>query len=78
VGIEVLCVVYFANFRSLVDHGVIFWGNSASPSHIFLFQKKIELWWEFLLDVWVGVFTKTGCIKFPMLVYIFINAICSQ
>ena len=41
VEIEVLCLVYFANFQSVVDYGVIFWGNSTSPSHIFLLQKSI-------------------------------------
>ena len=41
VGIEVLCMVYFANFQSMVVYGIIFWGNSTSPSHIFLLQKKI-------------------------------------
>jgi hypothetical protein len=41
VDIEVLCVVNFANFQSVVDYGIIFWGNSTSPSFIFLLQKKI-------------------------------------
>jgi len=42
IGIEVLSMVYFANFQSVVDYGLIFWGNSTSPSHIVLLQKKIS------------------------------------
>ena len=38
---EVLHMVYFANFQSMTDYGIIFWGNSASSSQIFWLQKKI-------------------------------------
>jgi len=36
---EVLHVVYFANFQSVPDYCIIFWGNSTSASHIFFAPK---------------------------------------
>lgn len=35
--IEVLHMVYFANFQSVTDYGIIFWGNSTSANHIYIF-----------------------------------------
>ena len=39
--IEVLRMVYFENFQSVVCYGIIFWGNSTGASHMFLLQEKI-------------------------------------
>jgi len=52
--IEVLRMVYFANFQSVTDYGIIFWGNSTSSSQIFLLQKKI-------IRIMIGVSPKFLC-----------------
>jgi hypothetical protein len=39
--IDVLKIVYFANFHSVVEYGIIFWGNSSNIGHVFLLQKKV-------------------------------------
>jgi len=33
-------MVYFANFQSVTDYSIIFWGNSTSSSQIFLAPKE--------------------------------------
>jgi hypothetical protein len=38
--IEVLRMVYFANFQSVTDYGIIFWGNSTSSSQFFFPPKE--------------------------------------
>jgi hypothetical protein len=40
-NINVLEIVYFANFHSVVEYGIIFWGNSSNIGHVFLLHKKI-------------------------------------
>jgi hypothetical protein len=32
---ETLLMVYYAYFHSVIRYGVIFWGNSSYPNHIF-------------------------------------------
>lgn len=39
VGQDILRVVYFANFYSLMAYGIIFWGNSSQANRIFITQK---------------------------------------
>jgi hypothetical protein len=34
---EVLRIAYFANFQSLLENGLIFWGNSSHIDHIIFF-----------------------------------------
>jgi hypothetical protein len=38
---EVLRTVYFENFHSLLEYGIIFWGKSSHIGYIFLLQKRI-------------------------------------
>jgi hypothetical protein len=40
-NIDILKVVYFANFHSVVEYGIIFWGNFSNISHTCLLLKKI-------------------------------------
>ena len=53
-NIEVLRIVYFANFPSLLYYGSIFWGSSSPGGHIFLLQKRI-------IRIMVGVTSKCLC-----------------
>ncbi|GFG37002.1 hypothetical protein Cfor_05719 [Coptotermes formosanus] len=39
-NIDVLKIVYFANFQSVVEYGIIFWGHSPNISHIFFAPKE--------------------------------------
>ena len=70
--IEVLRMVYFANFQSVTDYGIIYGGNSTSSSQISLLQKKIirimiRVSPKFLCR---GLFRKMDILNFPCF-YIF-------
>ena len=39
--LETLKVIYFAHVHSIINYGVIFWGNSPSAIKVFKLQKKI-------------------------------------
>jgi hypothetical protein len=39
-NIDVLKIIYFANFQSAVDYGIIFWGNSSNMSYIFAAKES--------------------------------------
>jgi len=39
--LNVLRMVYFSSFHSIMSHGIIFWGNSHLSSNIFKIQKRI-------------------------------------
>ena len=66
-GIEVLHVVYFENFQSVIDYCMIFWGNSTSTSRIFLLLKKIIRIMMGVLPRWScsGLFRKLDILTFP-------------
>jgi len=53
-NIEVLRTDYYANFKSFLDCGIIFWGNSSPVGHIFLLPKRI-------IRIMVGVTSKCSC-----------------
>ena len=38
---EMLIIIYYVYFQSLMTYGIIFWGNSPYSIHIFRLQKKI-------------------------------------
>jgi hypothetical protein len=38
---EALCMVYFACFHSVINYGLIFWGNSTNVQRVFRVQKKV-------------------------------------
>jgi len=40
-SLNTLKMIYFANFYSVINYGIIFWGNSSESNKIFLAQKKI-------------------------------------
>jgi hypothetical protein len=40
VPLKILIMIYYAYFRSLVDCGLMIWGNSPYSNHIFRLQKK--------------------------------------
>ena len=40
-NIDILIVVYFAHFQSLINCGIIFGGSLASMWNIFLIQKRV-------------------------------------
>jgi hypothetical protein len=37
---EILRMLYFSHFHSVMAYGVIFWGNSVSSQNIFKIQKR--------------------------------------
>jgi len=38
---QMLKVIYFSHFHSIISYGIIFWGNSAPSSRVFRMQKRI-------------------------------------
>jgi hypothetical protein len=40
-SLETLKIVYYAYFNSVVNYGLIFWGNSSHSIKIFKIQKNI-------------------------------------
>jgi hypothetical protein len=66
-GIEVLCMIYFENFQSVIDYGVIFWGSSTRTSRIFFLLKKIIRIMMGVLPGWScrGLFRKLDILTFP-------------
>jgi hypothetical protein len=55
-NIQTLRTVYFAHFHSLVNYGIIFWGNTSSMLKVFLTQKKI-------LRIMLGISAWSSCRK---------------
>jgi hypothetical protein len=53
-NIAVFKIVYFANFHSVVEYGIIFWGNSSNIGHVFLLQKKV-------IRITVGASSRCSC-----------------
>ena len=39
--IDILKLIYFANIKTIMSYGIIFWGASTTASQVFLLQKKI-------------------------------------
>jgi len=39
--IEILKIIYFAHFHTVMSYSVIFWGNCSYAKKVFIFQKKI-------------------------------------
>jgi hypothetical protein len=52
--IDVLKIVYFANFHSGIEYGIIFWGNSSNIGHVLLLQKKV-------IRIMVGASARCSC-----------------
>jgi hypothetical protein len=42
-NIQTLRTVYFAHFHSLVNYGIIFWGNTSSMHKVFLIKKILRI-----------------------------------
>jgi hypothetical protein len=55
-NIQTLRTVYFAYFCSLVNYGIIFWGNTSSMCKVFLTQKRI-------LRIMLGISPQSFCSK---------------
>jgi len=53
-SLNTLKMIYFAYFHSLINYGIIFWGNSLESNKIFLAQKKIVI-------IMTGSRPKTSC-----------------
>jgi IS1 family transposase len=53
-NINTLKSIYFAYFHSIVQYGIIFWGNSSNSRKIFTLQKKI-------IRIMVGAHPRTSC-----------------
>jgi hypothetical protein len=51
-----LRTVYFAHFHSMVNYGIIFWGNTSSMRTVFLTQTKI-------LRIMLGISARSSCRK---------------
>jgi hypothetical protein len=54
---DVLKIVYFAHIHSVVEYGVIFWGNSSNIGHVYLLQKKV-------IRIMVGASSRCSCGSF--------------
>jgi hypothetical protein len=39
-SLNTLQMIYFAYFHSILDYGIIFWGNSTESKRVFLAQKR--------------------------------------
>jgi hypothetical protein len=52
--VDVLKLVYFAYFHSVMSYGVIFWGNSTDSKRAFIIQNKI-------IRIMAGVKTRVSC-----------------
>ena len=39
-SLEVMKLIYFSYFHSVLAYGIIFWGNSVHSKHIFKIQKR--------------------------------------
>jgi hypothetical protein len=70
--IQVFHMVYFENFWSVFEYGIIFWGNSTRASQNFLLQKKILRFMMGVLPRWScrGLIRKLDILTFPCF-YIF-------
>jgi hypothetical protein len=53
-NINTLKSIYFAYFHSIIQYGIIFWGNSSNSRTIFTLQKKI-------IRIMVGAHPRTPC-----------------
>jgi len=53
-SLNALKMIYFSYFRSVINYGIIFWGNSSESNKIFLAQKKI-------VRIMTGSRPKTSC-----------------
>jgi len=53
-SLNTLKIIYFAYFHSVINYGIIFWGNSSKSNKIFLAQKKI-------VRIKTGSRPKTSC-----------------
>jgi hypothetical protein len=53
-NITTLKSIYFAYFHSVIQYGIIFWGNSSNSGKIFTLQKKI-------IRIMVGAWPRTPC-----------------
>jgi hypothetical protein len=42
-NINILKLIYFAYFHSLIKYRIIFWGNSSDNKKVFTLQKKIVI-----------------------------------
>jgi hypothetical protein len=51
---DALCMVYFADFHSMTDYALIFWGNSINIHQVFKLEKKI-------ITIIFGVGTEISC-----------------
>jgi hypothetical protein len=46
---QVLVMVYFSYFHSIMSYGIIFWGTSAYSNNVFKLQKKGQYNWLLIL-----------------------------
>jgi hypothetical protein len=53
-NINTLKPIYFAYFHSIVQYGILFWGNSTNSRKIFTLQKKI-------IRIMVDAHPRTSC-----------------
>ena len=53
-NIDTLKSMYYAYFRSVIQDGIVFWGNSSNSAKIFTLQKKI-------VRIMAGTQSRTSC-----------------
>ena len=53
---QMLKVIYYSHFHSIISHGIIFWGNSTPSSRVFRMQKRI-------IRIMMGSRSRNSCRK---------------
>jgi hypothetical protein len=54
-NMQTLRAVYFAHFYSLVNYGIIFWGNTSSAYKVFRIKKRKEV------RIMLGISSRSYC-----------------
>jgi hypothetical protein len=52
--LNMLKMIYFAYFHSIIHYGIVFWGNSTESKKVFLAQKKV-------IRIMIGSRPRTSC-----------------
>jgi hypothetical protein len=66
-NLDILHMVYFASFHSVLQYGTIFWGNSTHAHQVFKLQKRVD-------GVMSGVGPRFSCRSFFRTLNILPNA----
>jgi len=63
VMLDTIKMVYHSYFHSIINYGIVFWGNSSYSHSIFKLQKRI-------ISIIMGVGMRDSCTTFLKILYI--------